>query len=256
MAYFKTTIKAGKTIEVTKSYTKRVGVKVRGKKEKPTAEEVEKVNRWNAERKLRLLINTNFGEHDLFIGLTYGGEECPPTPAQAKKNITKLIKRLREEYRELEAELKYIHVTEYKNKRIHHHLLINHIEGQDAARIVRGLWEFGRPNFKFLDDTGQYKAIAAYLIKETDKTFRENDGGYKQRYSRSKNLIMPPAKTETVKAKKWSKEPKAPKGYYIDKDTIYNSVDPFTGREYQRYTIIALPPKQNQRKRIRKRKVG
>ncbi len=45
MGYFKTTIEAGATIEVTKSYTKRVGVKVRGDREKPTAEEIEKVRK-------------------------------------------------------------------------------------------------------------------------------------------------------------------------------------------------------------------
>ena len=33
MGYFKASVKAGATIEVTKSYTRRVGVKVRGKKE-------------------------------------------------------------------------------------------------------------------------------------------------------------------------------------------------------------------------------
>lgn len=42
MGYFKTTVKAGATIEVTKSYTKRIGTKARGNKEKPTAEEMEK----------------------------------------------------------------------------------------------------------------------------------------------------------------------------------------------------------------------
>ena len=47
MAYFKTTVKAGATIEVTKSLTKRVGIKYRKNKEKPTAEEMEKVNKKN-----------------------------------------------------------------------------------------------------------------------------------------------------------------------------------------------------------------
>ena len=32
MGYFKTTVKAGATIEVTKSYTKRIGTKARGNK--------------------------------------------------------------------------------------------------------------------------------------------------------------------------------------------------------------------------------
>ena len=41
LGYFKTSVEAGATIEVTKSYTKRVGAKVRGGKEKPTAEETQ-----------------------------------------------------------------------------------------------------------------------------------------------------------------------------------------------------------------------
>ena len=143
MGYFKTTIEAGATIEVTKSYTKRVGVKTRGDREKPTAEEIEKVNQMNAERTLRLKINANFGADDPFITLTYRKDERP-TPAQAKKNIKKLIDSLRKEFKKVGVELKYINVTEYKNKAIHHHLLINHIEGQDVSKWVRRLWQFGR----------------------------------------------------------------------------------------------------------------
>ena len=71
VGYYKTVVRAGATVEVTKSYTKRVGVRVRGRKEKPTAEEMEKINRMNAERTLRLKINANFGADDLFITLTY-----------------------------------------------------------------------------------------------------------------------------------------------------------------------------------------
>lgn len=240
MAYFKTTVKAGATIEVTKSHTKRVGIKNRKKKEKPTAEEMKKVNEKNAEKTLRLKINANFGVDDLFIGLTYGGGEGP-TPEQAKKNVKKLIDSLRKGFKKIGEEFKYINVTEYKNKRIHHHLIINHIEGQDVAKMVRRLWKFGRPHFKFLDDTGQYKDLAAYLIKETSKTFKENDGGHKQRYSCSRNLIMPIPRTEIVKrAVKWLPDPKPIKGYYIDQDTVYNGVDPFTGREYQHYTMVKL----------------
>lgn len=37
MGYFKTTVRAGATIEVTKSYTKRIGVKIKriGKSQQP-----------------------------------------------------------------------------------------------------------------------------------------------------------------------------------------------------------------------------
>lgn len=241
MAYYKTSIEAGATIEVTKSYTKRVGVKARGKKEKPTAEEIEKINQMNAERTLRLKINANFGVDDPFITLTYRKDERP-TPTDAKKNIKKLLDSLRKEFKKIGADLKYINVTEYQNKAIHHHLLINHIEGVDVSKIVRRLWEFGRPDFKYLDDTGQYKDLAAYLIKETSKTYKENDGGHKQRYSCSRNLIMPTPKTEIIrKATTWLADPRAKKGYYIDQDTVYNGIDPFTGRKYQKYTMVRLP---------------
>ena len=240
MAYYKTTVRAGKTIEVTKSYTKRVGPPSRGRREKPTPEEIEKVNERNAERKLRIKINASFEEDDIFTTLTYRRDERP-TPEQAKKNVKKLIDGLRKEYKKIGQELKYVNVTEYKNKAIHHHLIINHIEGQDVPKMIRRLWKFGRPDFKFLDGTGQYRRLAAYLIKETSKTFKENDGGHKQRYSCSRNLIMPTPKTEIVKkAVKWLADPKPIKGYYIDEDTVYNDVDPFTGREYQRYTMVKL----------------
>lgn len=240
MAYFKTVIEAGATVEVTKSYTKRIGVRIKGSREQPTLEEMEKVNELNAERILRLKINANFGVDDPFITLTYRKDERP-TPAEAKKNIKKVINSLREEFKKLGAELKYINVTEYQNKAIHHHILINHIKGQDVSKMVRRLWKFGRPDFKYLDDTGQYKDLAAYLIKETSKTYKENDGGHKQRYSCSRNLIMPTPKTEIIKkAVKWLPDPKPKKGYYIDQDTVYNGIDPFTGRQYQKYTMVRL----------------
>lgn len=241
MGYFKTTVKAGATIEVTKSYTKRIGTKARGNKEKPTAEEMEKVNQMNAERTLRLKINANFGVDDPFITLTYRKEERP-TPAGAKKNIKKLLDSLRKKYKTMGAELKYINVTEYQNKAIHHHIIINRVEGADVSKWVRQLWKFGRPDFKYLDDTGQYKDLAAYLIKETSKTYKGNDdGGHKQRYSCSRNLTMPTPKTEIIKkAQRWAADPKPIKGYYIDKDTVYNGIDPFAGREYQKYTMVRL----------------
>ena len=109
-------------------------------------------------------------------------------------------------------------------------------------KIVRDCWEWGSPHFTPLDDTGQYKELAAYFIKETSKTYKENDGGAKQRYSCSRNLVKPVTKVTIIKkAEKWLDEPKAKKGYYIDKDTVYNGVNPFNGRPIQYYTMVRLP---------------
>ncbi len=241
--YYKTTITAGATVEVYKYFRKRERKGQRGKKVRPTPAEMEKINQRNAERRLRLKINANFGEDDLFVTLTYRKEERPE-PEEAKKQIKKFLDSLRKEYKTWGADLKYINVTEYRNKAIHHHLLINHVPDKDAAKAVRQLWPFGRPDFKYLDDTGQYKDLAAYLIKETSGTFKENKekgSGHKQRYSCSRNLILPKEKTEIIrKAAKWTASPRAPKGYYIDQDTIYNGVDAFTGLEYQQYIMVKL----------------
>lgn len=240
MGYFRTSVKAGATIEITKSYTKRVGVKRRGKKQKPSPEEIDKVNQMNAERTLRLKINANFGQDDPFVTLTYPKDKRP-TPDQAKKDIKKVIDGLRKEFKKLGVDLKWVCVTEYQNKAIHHHLIVNHIKNVDVSKMIRTLWKFGRPKFEYLDDTGQYKKLAAYLIKETSKTYKAKDGERKQRYSCSRNLIMPVSKTEIIrKAKKWMPDPKPIKGYYIDQDTVYNGVDPFTGMAYQKYTMISL----------------
>lgn len=239
--YFKTTVKAGKTIEVTKSYTKRVGATKRSGRKQLTPEEMDKINELNAARKLRLKINANFKKGDPYITLTYR-KDCRPNADEVKKNILKpFFDKLRAYYKKQGTTLKYIIVTEYENKAIHHHLIVNDVD--NIEKVINNLWVYGRPNYKYLDGTGQYKDLADYLIKETSKTYRKNklEGkGAKQRYSCSKNLIIPEPQTEVVKASKWLADPKPIKGYYVDQDTIFNGIDPFTGREYQKYTLVEI----------------
>jgi len=244
MAYYKTTVEAGATIEVYKSFTKRRPETIpRSKKSKATSEEIEKINQLNAERKLRIKINNNFSEGDPYITLTYKQNERP-TPDEAKDRVKKFLSKLREVYKKHGMSLKYINVTEYENASIHHHLLINDLPNINITKTVNRLWKSGRPNYKFLDDTGQYKNLAAYFIKETSESFKKNKEtgkGHKQRWSNSRNLIMPPSRTEIIRnAVSWIPDPRPKEGYYIDQDTIVNGVDPFTGRMYQRYTMVKI----------------
>lgn len=243
MGYFKTTIRAGRTVEVHKGYVKRTGRKLsEGDKKKLTPEEIEKINEKNAENKLRRKINANFGCGDFHLVLTYR-KENRPDKEQAKELIKEFLKKLRKEYKERGTPLKYIQVTEYEKKAIHHHLIINDIENENVLKIVRQLWKHGNPKATTLDDSGQYKKLAQYLIKETAETFRENrkeKKGQMQRWTCSRNLVEPKVETEVVKAAKWKKEPKVPKGYYLDEETLVNGICPFTGREYQKYTLIRI----------------
>jgi RNA processing factor Prp31 len=238
--YYRTEITAGRTIEVIKSYSRRIGDhKPRGGRDKPTQEEMQQVNRRNAETRLRRLINTNFGYGDYHLVLTYRKDQRPD-PAEARKKITKFLRQLRRTYKKIGEELKYIVVTEYEKKAIHHHLIINGVDA-NINKIVRDCWEWGSPHFTPLDDTGQYKELAAYFIKETAETYKKKDGGARQRYSCSRNLVKPVTKTTVIeKASKWIEDPKPKKGYYIDKDSTYNGTD-WSGRPIQYYTMIKLP---------------
>lgn len=175
MAYIKKVYNLGAIIEIEKVHSGRYGSHIRPKpKEKVTDEDVKKVNEIMAEKKLRRLIDINFHPGDLHMVLTYRPDERPDKNT-AKIILSKFIKELRKEYKKRGYELKYIHVTEYKNT-IHHHFIINSItEGPGTLRLINKLWKYGRPKATPLDETGDYAALAHYLIKETSKTFREKD---------------------------------------------------------------------------------
>lgn len=199
-----------------------------------TPEAVQKNNDRIAERNITLLINANFDENDGHFTLTYKGEE--PTEQKAAKDIRNFIARLRRRMKKLGEELKYIAVTEYRNKRIHHHIIMN---TQDAA-IVGKAWREGFVRMTALDDSGQYKKLGEYLIKETTKTFRREDSAHKRRYTASRNLVRPVIKREEVDAGELSEDPKPIPGYYIPKETVRRFEHPVTGIEHIEFYMVAL----------------
>lgn len=169
--YIKTICIAGSTIELSKTFSKRYGKKIpRGTNANTTPEDVSKINEIMAETKLRRLINANFQYKDIFLTLTYRKNERP-SPVDAKKHRKKFIVALQKEFKNHGSELKYVAVTEFgtedEPKAIHHHLVINAID----AGVISDLWQYGRPHITLLDATGDYSALATYLIKETRLTF-------------------------------------------------------------------------------------
>lgn len=240
MAYLKHIYWLGNSVEVEKVHSGRYGKRggKNEKKKKPTKEEVQKVNERNAAKKLRRKINVNFTEGDIHSVLTYRKEERPDLK-KAKKQIKDFIDNLRREYKKQGRILKYVIVTEYKNKAIHHHMIINDIG--NTARLLQKLWKYGRPHNTLLDDTGEYGMLAAYLVKETQKTFRSENNPNKLRYSCSRNLINPEEepikKTQVIQAENWIEIPKPIKGYYLDKDSLVSGISEKTGYPYQYYTM-------------------
>ena len=87
---------------------------------------------------------------------------------------------MRDEYKKHGLELKYIQATEYLNKAIHHHIIINNVnDGKETSlQYVNRIWGSitkGHPKYVPLYDEGEYRKLADYFVKETDKTFRNED---------------------------------------------------------------------------------
>lgn len=235
--YLLKTYKAGRTVEVYKTYSGRYGKKIpRGSNVNDTPDDVKKINERNSEATLTRELNANFIPGDLHIVLTYRVDERP-VPEQAKKLLEKFNRDARAAYRSAGMEYKYIAVTEYENTALHHHLVIPYID----TRLLNKLWPYGRiRSFTPLDETGEYSKLAHYLIKETKKTFSKPGNASKRRWNGSKNLIHPKPDVKVVKYKEWKKQPQTIKGYVLDTDSIENGVSEVTGREMQHYRLIKI----------------
>ena len=262
--YIRKTWKAGRTVEVKKTYSARYGKKIpRGENIKQTSEAQENVNYRNAVDELRRILNANYKPGDWHAIFTYPNAK-PPTPVQAKRDKERFTRKLRELYPKLGAELKYVQSVEYKHKRIHHHMVIPNLPG--GMEPVKRLWkqllaetyytpeerERGEPlHLRFpwspLDDSGQYGELAEYLIKETSKSYKDPDALYKRRYSASRNLIHPKPEVEIIDAKTWHKEAAQRKGYYIDKNASFNGISEETGLPMQMTIYVAVLPMKRMR---------
>ena len=244
MPYIEEIVIAGKTIEISKRHSLRTIDKKtpRSKNKNPTPEDVKKINERNAERDLRRLLNTNFKYQDIHLVLTYKKENRPLTPQDARQDLEKFLRKLRAYFKKRNMVLKYIAVTEYENKAIHHHLVISSMDTRDLTEI----WPHGHPRPTYLDNTGQYGQLASYLIKETSKTFNGPNRVHGKRWCPSKSLEKPKITRRIISAKSWNKNPKPKKGYYIEKGSQKEGIHESTGYQYQFYRMIKIPDKDNQ----------
>lgn len=239
----------GVVIQIEKSMPGRYGApgEKRGKKKKPTPEDVRKQNERRRWRKVQRLILMNFREGDWHLILKYRPGERPETYKEAKDHRKKFLDRMREAYRKAGIPFKWIAVTE-RGKRgqvLHHHLVIEDIrrDGTDTVKLVKKLWTYGGEFFSSLYEDGEYEKLAEYIVKAETK----DEGGWGT-YSRSRNLKEPVKTVERVYHRRWRNPPVAPKGWYVVKDSVYNGENPVTGRPYQHYTIKKLTDIRRSRK--------
>ena len=187
----------------------------------------------NAERKLTMILNHNFRDGDFHLTLTY---KDIPTPEEAKKALSKFTRQLRNHAKKEGINFKWVAVTEGLNKRIHHHFVCTAID----VALLNKYWDFGWVNIKQLDDSGNYFKLANYLVKETEKTFREPESVQKRRYSCSRNIEIPEVKREIVSDRELTKELKPIKGYQIDQDSVRRYEHAILGIECLEYIMYAI----------------
>lgn len=159
-AYIREIWDFGSTMEIEEKHTGRYGARgqEREEKKKATPEEIAKQNQWRRERDVRRLIKWNFSSGDYWMTLTYKKGERPAWE-QMKKDLAKLIRKVRLKYKKKGWELKYIYrLAIGKKGGPHVHLLVNREADQETGtdRIISELWENGHVYFASLYDAGGY----------------------------------------------------------------------------------------------------
>ena len=233
--YIKATYRAGPVTVVERYYSPRYRVRAgRGQREKPTPERVAEVNERRSEFKLWLTLLENFKPGDLHLVLTYRKENRPADKSLLKKDMQAFLRKCRAVYKKQGRELRYIWVCEYESTAPHFHVILPRID----PGLLQDIWKQGaiRPGYLYAE--GQFKPLAAYLIKETRRTFRQKlvSG---RRWNPSKNLRKPRITIEETGRSRWRKDPKVPKGYMMLGE-VQNGVHELFGTPYQYYELLQI----------------
>ena len=236
MPYVEKITKAGRTCLYERAYSTYAHPKGerRRKKEKLTKEAQEKINNRKQAREICIYLNANFHAGDYHVTLTYTKERRPETIDEAKKDRQDFLKRLRRRIKKEKGSLKYLLVTEAGTRgALHHHAVIN----QMPVEWIRQAWPHGRIDIRPLDDSGQYSRLADYFAKYLPKWKRAGGTGWG--WTHSRNLYRPGTKKRVIRTRnRFCPEPKAKKGFYIDRDTVENGISEYTGYEFLRYILV------------------
>lgn len=242
------TFRGGEIIDITEYHDGNYGApgKKRIKRDKPTREAVQKVNRMNKTQRCRWKMLTYINPGDLFATLTYRVKDRPASMLVAKEHFRKMIRNVRKEAKKRGCEIFWFRNIEHGTKGAWHiHLVINETGGM--ADILRESWPHGgiyietiRLNDKLYDE--DFTRLAAYMTKDERTEGLRSDGTpakpriREASYSASRN--MPLTDPETEKLIRWKSEPLIKKGYFVTR--IHEGINPVTGYKYRRYTLFKL----------------
>lgn len=238
MVYKKKTWRLRNAIEVEMYHTGRYGAPglPRQKRQKPTPEQMAKKNQRSKRDRCRRKLREHFRENDYYVTLTYAKDARPPDMKAAKKDFARMAERLRREYASAGIPLKWIRNIEVGSRGAWHiHMVLNRIPGLDV--ILSRVWPHGRVHYQLMYTKGGFRDLAAYLTKSpvTDPRLVETS------YSTSRNLPVPEPEIKIVGSGTWrKKEPHVPEGWYLDRESFWEGVNPVTGYPCRRYTLLPL----------------
>ena len=160
-----------------------------------TEEQIQRTNANTAQRKLEMLMATNFDDTDLVLTVTYRDADLPDSADVTRKHLGKVFAQMRA-YRKTRdlPDLKYIYVLEgrHGDHRPHAHIIINAAGGD--LELMRSLWIWGDDiQLNYIRERG-YDGWAGYLTKER----REASLNGKKQFVGSRNLARPVTTYEWV----------------------------------------------------------
>lgn len=164
---------------------------IRHARDKESSEAQQQLNVINGKKLFSRLLHNNFGCGDLHVTLTHDNDR---SMSECKKAVTNYLRRV-SYYRKKHGlpELKYMAVYEQvkegsTKKRIHHHIVMNGVEGESGRHDIEKLWKMGYANADRLQpddfDNGgrRFQRLAKYLMKDPVNS---------KRWTRSTNLKQP-----------------------------------------------------------------
>lgn len=227
--------------EVEEYHSGRYGApgQKREKKEKPTSEQMKRVNQKNKEKRCRRKMRRWMDRNALWVTLTYEPKQRPPDMKAARKQFSDFRKKVWRQYRKRGCVLRWFRNIEVGTKNAWHiHMLVNRIPDTDI--IIADAWPYGTVDMSPCHKRGSFRRLAAYLTKtpETEPRLKESD------YDASRN--MPLRAPETKQLKRWRSrdEIRIPKGFYLEEDSYHEGINPVTGLLYRQYTLLRIREKE------------
>lgn len=182
-----------------RSTEKQATKKLEGIREQSRTREAQRhLNAKNAQRKLEVLLNENFGPGDLLLSCTYRDDEQPEDDKAAHRDIVNMLKRVKTLYRRHGLPSpRYVYVTEVEEKSrgrcYHHHLVLEGGVDRDALEACWAVRFSGHCNSRIVRYQPEgLTGFARYITKHAQGYTRQQVTT-RRRWCASKGLRFPPA---------------------------------------------------------------